>query len=696
MDMVQSGGTNLNINLNLVFQGGKGGEQPLSNARLIGVPTAVQNDPRPQRLNGRVETVTKDGKIRIQTERGPVDVEIQSRGQTADRVLREGQSVEVEIEEIKPDQRGGRDIRLKIEGDSRQASTGSRAPNPAPARAEGQPARPLDTPLQVQLASSSSNSRADRAENGQQGGSTTTAPAQQSSASTSTSPQGRAIRVEPLGPNTAVYHTPPATAAASTTQSQSVSPEPFAAQSALIASALSVGVENSLSANSLHAPLSALPLPPLSETPLQQWQVSIGSDAAGAAPGRFGLSGVQLPSALEGGPGLTIPSQGTPLAGITLNESAPPLSNLSFLDEGAGQNIITAIKSASVFLSDPAAQTIPPQGIDGGKNGTLARGGAAAQPNPSPVLLSSVLSGAQGQIHGQIIGVTDTNLPVFQAVWPPSLQGQSFLLHASPADLPTHTELTLQPLNAVQTPGSSTANTAVTLPLNAQYFLTPEPWSALNAIQDHLQSLQNAAALPAASSTLASVLPQANNPAQMAPAILFFVAAIRGGDLSGLLSENSLNALKGSDKGSSLLTRLGQEGGALNRLAADPVSQDWRAMSIPMVYEGEIQKIALYYKHDHPPEDQDDASEKGRSRFIFDLQLDHMGKVQLDGMVMEGRLDLAVRTEQDLSKPMRNLMRASYIEALEQSQLKGELLFQNTRDHWVDVLKKADSMAFSI
>ena len=105
---------------------------------------------------------------------------------------------------------------------------------------------------------------------------------------------------------------------------------------------------------------------------------------------------------------------------------------------------------------------------------------------------------------------------------------------------------------------------------------------------------------------------------------------MRGGDLSQWLGTKATDILK-VQKGGQALNRLMGESATLSRIAAEPMPQDWRALNIPLFYEGDMDKIALYYKHEHDDGSDEKSTLKG-TRFVFDLALDAMGKVQLDGL----------------------------------------------------------------
>ena len=181
---------------------------------------------------------------------------------------------------------------------------------------------------------------------------------------------------------------------------------------------------------------------------------------------------------------------------------------------------------------------------------------------------------------------------------------------------------------------------------------------------------------------MANITPAPNNPAQLGPAALFFLAAVRAGDLTQWLGGNAADALRRGGK-SGLLGRLGQESAALNKLSSEAVSGDWRAASIPLMWENHMQRIALYYKND-PGNRQKDGQGK-QMRFIFDLNLDAMGKVQLDGLFRAKRLDLIVRTLMPFSVSMQQDMRRIYAGALGETSIAGELSFQNNPAQWVTI-----------
>ena len=277
-----------------------------------------------------------------------------------------------------------------------------------------------------------------------------------------------------------------------------------------------------------------------------------------------------------------------------------------------------------------------------------------------------------------IIGQTPNNLPVVTFQGFSGLPEQSYIIQVPVENIVTGQRLEISPQALTNIAGN-----IVNAPLpSPSYFLIPDQWPLL---EDILQSVRQSSA--AVAQTITASIPNAANPAQITPAALFFIAALRAGDLSQILSERTQNILKAQGK-SGLLSRLTQEGSIIGR--TEQTSGEWRSITMPMAWDNEIQKIALHYKHDHPDQDDNDNGEK-QTRFIFDLSLSRMGKVQLDGFHKDKTLNLILRTENNTSQAMQMNMKRLYHEALESASLSGELSFQNNLDSWVKVNEEEKS-----
>jgi len=285
-----------------------------------------------------------------------------------------------------------------------------------------------------------------------------------------------------------------------------------------------------------------------------------------------------------------------------------------------------------------------------------------------------------------VVGKTPENLPVL-SVPQPAAGGESlyFVLHYPVGEIVPGTEISFTPVSGV--PGEAASNVLVgaqqsALPLPFG-FLTPDIWPAMTST---LQSLQQAA--PAIAQAMSAMTPSPSSPGQMTPAALFFMAAVGAGDLSNLLGSKHMESLRRTGQ-SGMIERLGADIKGLSRLVGEPVSQDWRVMMLPILWDNEIHKAVIHYKRDEGSSDDGDGSHGKQTRFVLDLNLDAMGAVQVDTLFKPGRLDTIVRTEQRFSEAMHAEMRRMYTDGLKLSEMGGELSFQNDAEQWVKILPKA-------
>ena len=382
-------------------------------------------------------------------------------------------------------------------------------------------------------------------------------------------------------------------------------------------------------------------------------------------------SALASPQIIEGEPLpslITFP-QGAESAGIlqTLGRLLPGNTVVAPSSETLQQPFSQAFNARIAQIDAPLAQIVPPQSGE-------------APPLPKPFQNQSVEALQAGQLNGIITARTEAQIPVLTVFFPqsPGLPTeQNFLLTFPNENVALGTQIQLSP----QAPALATILPQTSL----ASFLAPQPWPVMSEIYQTLTQIA-----PQTAQAMAATTPNPSaSPAQFGAAALFFVSAVRGGDIQSWLGEKAVEALRDSGKGG-LLTRLNNEGGLLSRVANDSVTQDWRAMHIPLFWEGEMHKIALHYRHEDSGQDRNQKDGNKGARFVFDLSLSEMGKVQIDGLFRpvsrDGpRLDVILRTEEHFSQSMQAEMRRLYTDALRPSQVGGELSFQIASEGWVTI-----------
>jgi hypothetical protein len=297
-------------------------------------------------------------------------------------------------------------------------------------------------------------------------------------------------------------------------------------------------------------------------------------------------------------------------------------------------------------------------------------GDPAAVPGAPPAVPAAPLVGQT--MTAVVTGTTTMGQPVL-------LTPAGTITLATAIHLPRGAELVLEvrsePLLAEPTAGPPP-------PPHPLALVQARAWPALAEAYQALQSIDPAAAQQMA----AAILPQANS--RLTADMLFFLSALRGGDIGGWLGEENARVLRRERP--DLLGRLGADFRQIATMARDPAAGDWRIALIPFFTGAELDQIRLYLRPYGGGEDENDAPPTG-VRFIIDVDLTRLGRLQLDGLVRDDRkrVDLIVRSDQPLPAAMQNDIRAIFEDANALTGVVGGLAFQAAPANFVDVAPAA-------
>ncbi len=657
-------------------------------ARLTSVSDDIRQDrdnsPKTLRVRGEVVRTRNDGSVRIQTDRGTVEVRLPE----GEPLPPKGARVEVEIraDQVKKDGRAQLPDTVTIRNlPTPKADTPVDRATSTPVRVDVQPPAPAAPPpenrqpLPVELRHPESASAIERA----------------------LPPEGSIVRLQPI-PAQAASVLPPAqplTQIISTiiqsvdfkiqNIAQNALPQTQAALDTILQTPAATPAPEIVSLTPAVTPISAdtpviltgiaqvlpeqaasAPAPIQIAQPLNAAQVFLQNVLSPNAPP------VQIASAqiitppivqtnIEAAPSqitsLPIPQDGTVAASAAAPLPAFKAQPLNVKIEGVAPPLAQVIAKGEIYAPTPNASL-------------------NAHTKPEALILNNQNAAT---VTGVVTNITTNALPVITVSFPQIGGEQLFALQYPSENVTIGTQVHISPqVSPISAIASTVSPQVYAVPLPV--LLAPQAhWPAL---EDIAQTLMRAA--PQTAQAMMNVTPSPNAPAQMGPAALFFIAALRGGDLSQWLGDKAQDALRAAGKAGSI-TKLTQEGSLLGRVASEPASQDWRALNLPMAWGGDIQKVALYYRHEREASEDDETARGIRTtRFVFDLKLDAMGKVQLDGLFRphetHSRLDLAVRTEGQFSESTKAEMRRIYAKALRDTQVTGELSFQKP-DTWVTI-----------
>lgn len=256
-----------------------------------------------------------------------------------------------------------------------------------------------------------------------------------------------------------------------------------------------------------------------------------------------------------------------------------------------------------------------------------------------------------------------------------------------PQKFPTGTALRLdvQPMPTAPLPGQTlpamaTAESSSTVTTLAQ------TWPALDDALKLLPST-NEGARP-----LMAAMPEIGP--KLTSGLLFFIAAVKTGDLKQWIGSRALAALEA--RSPALVERLKGDMAQLQSLLIDSPLQQWSSVMVPMMYQGQLEHARLFFRDDS--ETGGDGKKKkgeGDQRFIVEVDTSHLGEVQFDGFVRKSQqakqFDLIVRTSMALPPELQAQIRTTFENGIGSSGMKGYLAFQQGSQHFVRPMASGNS-----
>ncbi len=734
--------TGITSPIKAAIQGSKGSGAQI--VKIIKLPQAIQNSAQAIRLEGKISSQNPDnGIVRIETEKGAVEVKVNGNKQP-----QIGQKLEIEI----PAGRQPRQATIRTDSTPQNTTRGDSPPQNTSGLStkvtatQAQPTTPPQTAINAQVP------KADFRPNVQGPGQPPTTPT-----TTQQSPVAQTIaqnttnllqtarniasqlipsvlqdalapqktNTDIITPRTITPDTLVRLISISLPQAQNIAKEFITSLPQPITNIINKAVFTSnLIAENIVQNTIAQTIPPTSQTPIQIPATPQTQSAAPIIqPPQNSPQPLILTNNFAGQPQTTVQNalQQTTLLQSTVLNSTQPLTPNQLLPPAAIANIIPPLTAPSAATitptpATPQTATLVPLTFDPANpiQNTAPRINTIAQldvqiikvtpsetilippvindstsaPTPAAIKFNPPLISANNAITltAQVTAFTPQGLPLVTVQGLGGSLPQSFILQTPNTNLQLGNQLQIIPKNTA--PIAAQVSPVVSQTLRNP-LLQGFQWPALDDLYYNLQQLS-----PQAAASLTRSLPNAANPTQIAPAAMMFIAAVKSGNLENWLGDKKIDLLQQAGRGG-LLKGLTMDSTARTGAPDPAIQSDWRAVPLPMFWEGEIHKITLYTRNENQNHRQE-QNENGSTRFIFDLNLTRMGDVQIDGLYKDNRLDLLIRTQSAFSEPMQQTMRQSYSSALKQTELTGELNFQGSTENWVHVLKSQEQLGVHV
>lgn len=337
--------------------------------------------------------------------------------------------------------------------------------------------------------------------------------------------------------------------------------------------------------------------------------------------------------------------------------TAPAVAAPSAISSPLPQQAVPAITPNAPVVAAVPATPLPPS-----SSHTLT-------PSVPPTSPSTVPQQAAQGIPAQVIGREKDGATILHTPI------GTLKIHI-PQPLPVGSTMQLQ-LDVVR----PSPNAATSIPLSEEMVQVTSLARHWTALEETLTWAQ--ASDPAIAQAITRALPDMGS--KLTSGLLFFIAAVKGGDLRQWVGARTANLLE--TKAPELAGRLKADMGQLQQMFVDSPMQQWNSMMVPMLYHGQLEHARLFFRHDQQEGEQKHTKTGKEQRFVVEVDLSHMGELQFDGFVRsEGggkQFDLMIRSGAPLDGELAQQIRTTFETALETTGMKGYLGFQHGNQHFV-------------
>lgn len=238
----------------------------------------------------------------------------------------------------------------------------------------------------------------------------------------------------------------------------------------------------------------------------------------------------------------------------------------------------------------------------------------------------------------------------------------------------------LKPVLSFVQPITATSVTGITNDIPPLDSVLGSDWPALQQSIEALFDINVALAR----SFMANI-PMPSSPPQFTPAVIFFLAALRVGNLKAWTGEKMIDALERAGKGD-LVKRLSGDFIHASARSKEPISDGWRPFHIPILYDENLSRLQFMVRQDDENNEGNIKSAgKKSTRFLIDLVLSRIGEIQLDGYIRGKNLDMVVRTKEHLPSDMQQNIRQRFTHAVEMTGMNGSIRMFGRGEGWVKV-----------
>lgn len=211
------------------------------------------------------------------------------------------------------------------------------------------------------------------------------------------------------------------------------------------------------------------------------------------------------------------------------------------------------------------------------------------------------------------------------------------------------------------------------------FFAAPEENGSFQSLTEVLETLSRTD--PAAFESIKNILPQIGSklPAQI---FSYIQATSHPPPLTVLIGETNVAAIRNiGEKGQRLLNQIEKEISSFPKKATDGRSS-WKSWAVPFLSGAVVEPVSLYVQkaHENDERRRGAANKPDAARFVLDLNLTRLGKLQMDGLAhrAERRFDLILRHDKALPDSFDDKVRFLFTQTLTALNYTGTVDIKHT------------------
>lgn len=270
---------------------------------------------------------------------------------------------------------------------------------------------------------------------------------------------------------------------------------------------------------------------------------------------------------------------------------------------------------------------------------------------------------AAGALNGQVVATVVARTPAGQMIIDTAI-GRLALAAFAPDDAGVGSQIAFEIAAPALRPSAAAPSPATFAQAASRNLGTlATQWPAL---KDALSTL--AAVNPdLARQIMDTALPQLGNPRFVAQVLSFLATSAT--DVKTLLGQTAVDTLQQAGHGDAA-ARLQTDLNTMNRLNAS--ATDWRIFYVPLLDSTEIRQLRVFTRRRKAGSDW----KRDSGRFVVDVEFEHLGSLQLDGLIQKPRLDLILRSHAELPSTLQTGISGVFAQTCEAAGLSGTLFFQ--------------------